>query len=81
MENKDFTVFILTHGRPDTVVTYKTLLKCGYTGPVYFVVDNEDKTVGKYIQNFGVDRVKIFDKKWYADRVDEGNNFDERGGL
>lgn len=74
----DFAVFILTHGRPDNVITYTTLKRCGYTGPIYFIVDNEDKTINKYIENFGKDRIKIFDKKYYADNVDEGNNFDER---
>lgn len=78
MENKDFTVFILTHGRPDNVITFKTLITSGYTGKIYFIVDNEDKTAEKYIKNFGSDKVKIFDKKLYADQVDEGNNFDER---
>lgn len=78
MENKDFAVFILTHGRPDNIKTLSTLKKCGYTGQIYFIVDNEDKTVSKYIENFGIDNVKIFDKKAIADQVDEGNNFDER---
>lgn len=78
MENKDFAVFILTHGRPDNVKTLTTLKKCGYTGDIYFIVDNEDKTVDKYISNFGEDKVKIFDKKAIADKVDEGNNFDNR---
>lgn len=73
-----FAVFILTHGRPDNVITYKTLEKCGYTGRLYFIVDNEDKTVGQYIKNFGADRVVVFDKKAVADQCDEGNNFDER---
>ncbi len=78
MENKDFAVFILTHGRPDNVITLKTLDKCGYTGKRYFIVDNEDKKVNDYIKNFGEDKVRIFDKKRLADSVDEGNNFDER---
>jgi hypothetical protein len=78
MENKDFAVFILTHGRPDNVITIKTLAKAGYTGKLYLIVDNEDKTLQKYINNFGIDKVKVFDKKYYADLVDEGNNFDER---
>lgn len=73
-----FAVFILTHGRPDNVITYKTLQKCGYTGKLYFVVDDEDKTVDRYIENFGKDRVIVFDKKAEADACDEGNNFDER---
>jgi hypothetical protein len=78
METKDFAVFILTHGRADSVFTYKTLKKCGYTGLVYFIVDNEDKMIDQYIKNFGEEYVKIFDKKKMADSIDEGNNFDNR---
>lgn len=78
MENKDFVVFILTHGRPDNVVTLKTIKKCGYTGRIIFIVDNEDKQADKYIENFGAENVKIFDKKEIADSIDEGNNFDNR---
>lgn len=74
----DFAVFILTHGRPDNVITYKTLQRCGYTGRLYFVCDNEDKTVDRYRANFGSERVIVFDKKAEADLCDEGNNFDER---
>ena len=81
MKNRDFAVFILTHGRPDSVKTLETLNKCGYTGKIYFIVDNEDKTVDKYIQNFGSDLVKIFDKKKMADKIDEGNNFDNRNVI
>ena len=78
MENKDFCAFILTHGRADNVKTYKTLKKYGYTGRIYLVVDNEDKSIDKYIQNFGQENVKIFDKKAIADKIDEANNFDNR---
>lgn len=73
-----FCVFILTHGRPDNVITYKTLQRCGYTGRLYFVVDDEDKDVDRYRENFGAERVIVFDKKAEADACDEGNNFDER---
>ena len=78
MQNKDFCVFILTHGRPDNVITYRTLKKCGYTGKIYFIVDNEDKTVDKYIRYYGAENVRVFDKKAMADKIDEGNNFDNR---
>lgn len=74
----DFAVFILTHGRADNVFTYKTLKKCGYTGQIYFIIDNEDKMINEYIDNFGQENVKIFDKKKMADSIDEGNNFDNR---
>jgi hypothetical protein len=78
MENSDFAVFILTHGRPDNVITYRSLIKSGYTGRIFFIIDNEDATADKYRKNFGDGRVIIFDKKAMADDVDEGNNFDER---
>jgi hypothetical protein len=76
-----FAVFILTHGRPDNVITAKTLQKCGYTGKLFFIVDNEDKTVDRYIENFGRERVMIFHKKEVADTCDEGNNFDNRSVI
>lgn len=78
MENKDFAVFILTHGRPNNVKTLNTLKKCGYTGKIYFIVDNEDKSIEQYQKNYGIENVKIFNKKAIADQIDEGNNFDER---
>jgi len=76
--NEQFAIFILTHGRPTNVKTMATLKECGYTGSLYLVVDDEDKTLDKYIANFGKDRVVVFNKKEMADQVDEGNNFDER---
>ena len=78
MQTKDYCVFILTHGRPDNVLTYQTLQKCGYSGSVFLVVDNEDATANQYISNFGKDRVKVFDKKLAADKHDNANNFDNR---
>jgi hypothetical protein len=77
-QNDEFAVFILTHGRPDNVKTFKTLKKCNYTGRIYFVVDNEDKTVQKYIENFGSENVKVFDKFAISETFDEGNNFEDR---
>lgn len=75
MENKDFVVFILTHGRPNKVKTWSTLKKCGYTGQIYLVVDNEDPCIGEYIENFGSENIKVFDKKGMMSSVDNGNNF------
>jgi hypothetical protein len=78
MNDKYYCVFILTHGRPDNCYTYKTLIKCGYTGKIYFVVDNEDKCIEQYQNNFGKENVKVFNKKLMADKIDEANNFDNR---
>lgn len=77
MENK-LGVFILSHGRPNNIKTYKLLRARGYTGDVYFILDNEDKTIDEYKSLFGEKFVVVFDKKKYADMVDEGSNFDNR---
>ena len=78
MENNKLVVFILSHGRPNNVKTYETLKRYGFKGEIYFIVDDEDNTLNEYIKNFGVDNVKVFNKKQMADNVDEGNNFDNR---
>jgi len=80
MENKDFAVFILTHGRPDNVITYNTLKTSGYTGKIYIVIDNEDKLADKYYENFG-DKVIMFDKKAIAETFDEADNFEDRRAI
>lgn len=62
----DFCVFILTHGRPDRVYTYKTLRKRGYTGKIYIVIDDEDETENEYRAIYG-DEVLQFCKKDVAE--------------
>lgn len=66
----DFAIFILTHGRPDKVLTLATLNRCGYTGKWYMVIDNEDKTADKYYELYGKDHVIMFDKYKKAQEFD-----------
>ena len=73
----NFAVFILTHGRPDRVITYDTLKKQGYTGDIYIIIDNEDDTAEEYQTRFG-NKVIVFDKRAIAQRFDTGDNFDDR---
>lgn len=73
----DFAVFILTHGRPDNVVTLKALAKGNYTGRWYIVIDNEDKTAQQYKDKFG-DRVIQFDKLAVSKTFDTADNFSDR---
>ena len=74
----NFVVFILTHGRPKGVKTINTLNKFGYTGKWYLVLDDEDKTREQYEIIYGKERVIVFNKKEMADKIDEGNNFNDR---
>jgi hypothetical protein len=59
---KAFCVFIISHGRANNVVTFKTLQKSGFTGPLFIVIDNEDKQAHLYLEKFGRERVVVFDK-------------------
>lgn len=79
-DDTNFVVFILTHGRPEGQATYKTLKRQGYSGPLYFVVDDEDKTLDEYKRKFG-DKVIVFDKKAVSKTFDNGDNFDDRRAI
>ena len=76
MEN-NFCIFIISHGRPNDIITLKTLNKAGSKLPYYIVIDNEDKTELEYYKNYG-DKVLKFNKKEYSLKVD---NFDNSGNL
>lgn len=80
MRHKDFAVFILTHGRPDRVITYNTLKKQGYTGKIFIVIDDEDKTANQYKELYK-DEVIVFNKKEIAQTFDEADNFDDRRAI
>lgn len=73
----DFCAFILTHGRPDRVYTYENLKRSGYTGKVFIVIDDEDKTGDEYRKRFG-DIVLTFSKREVAKTFDEADNFNDR---
>ena len=79
MDN-NFAAFILTHGRADNVITYETLKKTGYTGKIYIVIDNEDKTSKDYYDRFG-NKVVVFDKKKISKTFDEADNFNDRRSI
>jgi hypothetical protein len=70
----NYAVFILSHGRPDNVKTYDTLIRGGYTGKIYIVLDDLDQTASQYIERFGA-AVIVFDKKKYAKETDSLDNF------
>jgi len=77
MEN-NFCIFIISNGRPDNVITYKTLKNSGCKLPLYIVIDNTDDSKNKYVSNFGESTIIIFDKLYYSKLID---NFDNFGNL
>lgn len=76
----NFAVFILTHGRPDKVYTYKTLRSHGYTGKIYIVIDDEDAAENEYRKKFG-DEVVQFSKDEIGKTFDLGDNFVDKRGV
>lgn len=78
--NNEYAVFIVTHGRPNRVVTYKTLRKDNYTGKIFLVVDDQDDAVSDYKKLFG-EQVIVFDKNKYIDLTDDGDNFIEKRAV
>jgi len=55
-------------------------MKAGYTGKVYIVIDDEDKTEAGYRERFG-DKVLQFCKAEWAAKTDEGDNFQHRKAI
>ena len=71
---KKIAVFILSNGRPDNVITYQNLRKHGYTGKIYIICDDEDKTLHKYKENYPSEII-VFSKKQYKSKFDIMDNF------
>lgn len=67
----NFAIFILTHGRPHNQRTLSTLRTQGFTGKIYLVVDDEDKTLNEYKEEYG-DCVLVFNKEHYIQKTDTG---------
>ena len=68
-------IYIISHGRPNNQKTYDLLRRCGYTGPIKVVVDNEDKTMldyYKYLEHDTNADVYVFNKQSAIDTTDTG---------
>lgn len=72
--NNNYAVFILTHGRPDNVITYETLRNIGYTGKIYLICDDTDNKLDQYKSKYG-DEVIVFSKDDYQGKFDMMDNF------
>jgi hypothetical protein len=75
----NFAAFILTHGRPDKVFTYKTLRNHGYTGKIYLIVDDLDESLPLYKKKYKDDLI-IFNKAETEKIFDLGDNFKKSRG-
>lgn len=74
---ENFVAFILTHGRADNVMTYKTARKAGYTGRIVLVLDDEDEQLEQYFAIYGRENCYVFNKQRYVaitDTLIKGNH-------
>lgn len=77
----NFVAIILAHGRPDNCPTFNTLRRCGYTGRIIVLIDNEDTTRAKYEENFGAENVVVFDKQEAHNRFRNADNFNNKRAV
>ena len=77
----ELVAFILSHGRPDNVLTIRALQNQGYTGRVFIVIDDEDKTGPQYIERYGAENVLIFSKAEIALTFDKAGEFGGRNAV
>lgn len=70
MKNKSFAVFIVSNNRPEVQKTLELLKDRNYSGDWYIVLDNLDKTINKYIENYGEEHIIVFNKVKEEERTD-----------
>ena len=80
MQNKHFGALIVSHGRPDRMLTIKTLKDRGFTGTIKILIDDEDDQADQYYKLFP-DMVVTFSKKEYDGKFDKADNRPDRGSV
>lgn len=65
------TVFILSHNSPNTCITLDTLIKLGYAGKWYIIIDDEDEHIVEYKTKYGHNLI-IYNKEYFIRTCDSG---------
>lgn len=74
---EDFAVYVVTNGRAERQESVKRFRRAGYTGRIFYVVDDEDSQLRRYKEIYG-DNVRVFSKQEYIDRIDWMTNRETR---
>jgi hypothetical protein len=78
--SRSFAVIIVSHNRPDRIVTLKALSKEGYTGRIIILIDDEDKSSAEYHGRYP-GMVRVFSKKKMLGSFDLGDNIEKRNTV
>lgn len=78
MQLSDFVVIVLCHLRPNDTTTPATLRKFGYTGDIILLLDDEDTTYDKYVENFPEYKIERYSKDEYMRKFDAMDNFSNK---
>lgn len=73
-DGRVFAVFILSYGRAGRVYTLDMLERLGYSGRLYIVADDTDKSLGEYERIYG-DKLIVFNKESVRHKFDMCDNF------
>lgn len=76
-----FAVFILSNRRPNKVFTVSTLIRCGFTGKWYILIDDEDPTLPQYEDLYGSEHIIVFNKQSAIDNTDTMTSNNDRASV
>lgn len=79
-EMRKFAVIILSHGRANNLKTVATLRRCGYSGKIYILLDDEDEQIEEYKKNKDAEIV-VFCKAEEMQRTDTIDNFNKHKAV
>ncbi len=77
---RKFAVIILSHGRANNLKTVATLRRCGYSGKIYILLDDEDEQIEEYKKNKDVEIV-VFCKSEEMQKTDTIDNFNKHKAV
>lgn len=77
---KNFAVIILSHGRAGNMKTISTLRRCGYTGKIYILLDDEDDQINEY-RKLKDAEIVVFCKTEEMQNTDTIDNFNKHKAV
>ena len=74
IKKREYAIFIPSYNRSDNVKTVDALRKHWYTGEIFIVCSDDDKSLLQYKEKYG-NSVKVFNKEEYWEKTDTVDSF------